>query len=369
MTLDPRRTVLVGRNGAGKTLLLEGLYFAAHAAILGVPSARRIVPPGFECEIVSGERNRIGYRFAYTVEPSILEEEEEPHFTWTERCWRIESGETVWEVEKETLRIPNQEPIPLAAGVGFMSIRRRERDDNEVPEPQELGVVRRVLLSSELIGSGNVRGVSILGRDPVFLMARTIDSKRRWQVRTPTRSRIGRLAAHIANMHESSADDFREFVELMRKLGLVNNVKMAVYGLEQPEAKGGREAMGIPKFDGVDIGDLSDGTLRVAEIILGLTRSSDLLLIEEPELAVHPGLLGRLLEVVDSYSVDRQVVVSTHSPQVVSWCLPSQLRFVRRENSTTTVHTLDDAQVERVCSFISDEGTLGEYVFTSDENE
>jgi predicted ATPase len=39
-----------------------------------------------------------------------------------------------------------------------------------------------------------------------------------------------------------------------------------------------------------------------------------LLLIEEPETAVHPGLLSKLLAEIDAYSGDRPIVLSPQSP-------------------------------------------------------
>ena len=38
-----------------------------------------------------------------------------------------------------------------------------------------------------------------------------------------------------------------------------------------------------------------------------------LVLVEEPETAVHPGLLSRLLAEFDAYASDRQIVLSTQS--------------------------------------------------------
>jgi ABC-type molybdenum transport system ATPase subunit/photorepair protein PhrA len=369
MRLAPRRTVLVGRNGAGKSLLLEGLNYAAEAAVFRrSPAPRRRSPSIFECVIVGADGERVGYRYEERSDSKPIDDDEDHPNAWYERCWRINTPENFWTVDNGVLSLPHSEPVVLGPSVGFLAIRQRDQEGTELPTPPEFELVRNLLASLQLVGSGNVRGDAQFSRDSIFLMARMVEDRRRWQVRTP-RNRIGRLAAQIANMYESRPEDFREFETLMNTLGLTRKIKLAVYENEPSEATSPREAIGIPIFDDVDMGRLSDGTLRVAEIVLRLIGSSSVLLIEEPELAVHPGLLERLLNVVDSYSIDRQIVVSSHSPQVVSWCRPDEVRFVRRQESVTSVHELKAEQVKRVCAFLCNDGTLGDFVFTSDEND
>src|SRR6185437_989775 len=49
LELAERCTVLVGKNGAGKSLLLGGLHLAAHAAAWGLAPVG--VPPSLRCEV------------------------------------------------------------------------------------------------------------------------------------------------------------------------------------------------------------------------------------------------------------------------------------------------------------------------------
>jgi predicted ATPase len=117
--------------------------------------------------------------------------------------------------------------------------------------------------------------------------------------------------------------------------------------------------------DGTDLGLLSDGTLRAAEILMWLLLPGvKLLLIEEPETAVHPGLLSRLLAEFDAYTGDRQIVLSTQAPQVVSWADPLAIRLVERRAAHTEVRRLRDDEVERLAGYLHDEGTLGDFVYS-----
>ena len=106
---------------------------------------------------------------------------------------------------------------------------------------------------------------------------------------------------------------------------------------------------------------------RMAEILWALLRadvmSHHLLLIEEPETGVHPGLLAGLLDTIDAYTVDRQVIISTHSPQVVSWAQPQELRVVTRQEGKTQVRPLSEQQVALFLKYLHDQ-TLGDFVYS-----
>ena len=64
---------------------------------------------------------------------------------------------------------------------------------------------------------------------------------------------------------------------------------------------------------------LSDGTMRFIALLAILCHPSppDLVCIEEPELAMHPDVMGLLADLLVSASERTQVIVTTHSPELV----------------------------------------------------
>lgn len=73
-----------------------------------------------------------------------------------------------------------------------------------------------------------------------------------------------------------------------------------------------------------DAASMSDGTLRALAILtalfqqrLGLKRSSLLVGVEEPEVALHPAAAGILREVLVAASKSTQVIVTSHSPDLL----------------------------------------------------
>lgn len=93
----------------------------------------------------------------------------------------------------------------------------------------------------------------------------------------------------------------------------------------------------------------SDGTLRLAGLLTALLQdpAPSVICIEEPELTVHPGALPVLFDFIKEASRRSQIVISTHSPELLDLFDVEQLLVVERRG-TTTVGPLDPAQRELV---------------------
>ena len=101
------------------------------------------------------------------------------------------------------------------------------------------------------------------------------------------------------------------------------------------------------RFDPVQ---LSDGTLRVFGILLALYQqpSPALLVIEEPEQTVHPGVLPALAEAFKEASERTQIVITTHSPHLVDQFQPESIRVVWTKNGLSRISTIRTTQIEAV---------------------
>ena len=86
---------------------------------------------------------------------------------------------------------------------------------------------------------------------------------------------------------------------------------------------------------------MSDGTLRVLGLITAVFQRSkpSLLVIEEPEASIHPGALGSILDVLRLASRSMQVIVTTHSPEVLDakWIEDRHLRILTWEHGFTRI--------------------------------
>lgn len=97
---------------------------------------------------------------------------------------------------------------------------------------------------------------------------------------------------------------------------------------------------------------MSDGTLRVLGILVALFQGSSegmttvpLVAIEEPETALHPAASAILLEVLETAALQTQVLVTSHSPDLLDrhGLDPSRLLAVIACEGTTGIGPLDEA--------------------------
>ncbi|MDP2794034.1 MAG: AAA family ATPase [Sulfurisoma sp.] len=81
-----------------------------------------------------------------------------------------------------------------------------------------------------------------------------------------------------------------------------------------------------------DAFSMSDGTLRSLGLIMAVLQKSSpsVLVIEEPEATIHPGALGAVLDLIRRAAKTMQVVVTTHSPELLDakWITDENLRIV-----------------------------------------
>lgn len=79
---------------------------------------------------------------------------------------------------------------------------------------------------------------------------------------------------------------------------------------------------------------LSDGTVNITAIIAALFfENISMAVLEEPERNLHPGLVRAVVELLQDASGKRQIIVSTHSPELVKYAGVESLVFVRRDAS------------------------------------
>ena len=92
---------------------------------------------------------------------------------------------------------------------------------------------------------------------------------------------------------------------------------------------------------------MSDGTLRVLGLLTAVFQRPrpSLLVVEEPEASIHPGALGAILDVLRLASRSMQVVVTTHSPDVLDakWIEERHLRILSAEQGFTRISRVSEA--------------------------
>jgi AAA15 family ATPase/GTPase len=123
------------------------------------------------------------------------------------------------------------------------------------------------------------------------------------------------------------------------------------------------------KIDGLTLSpnQLSEGTFKTLALVFYiLNDKSEFLLIEEPEVCVHHGLLNSILQLIILQSRFKQIIISTHSDYVLDMLQPENILLVQKSykigtkvSSISNSLTANDYRVLK--EYLENEGNLGEY--------
>lgn len=204
------------------------------------------------------------------------------------------------------------------------------------------------------------------------------------------RSRGLRLRGHAKFLFDlytsyKSADDssYSQFFDIVgpKGIGLIDVIdfkEISTSSIDYTVKSGGRvtqrkkeKILVVPQFkiatNDLSPNQLSEGTFKTITLLFYLvTEASSLLLVEEPEVCVHHGLLSSIIELIKTYSVDKQIVVSTHSDFVLDEVEPENVyRVLKTVDKGTRVSHIPKSMSRRELAalrhYLETEGNLGEY--------
>lgn len=370
--------VLVGKNGAGKTNILHAIQLAAELCI-GEPdsafglSPRDIrKPTRFDAEFSLGESL---YRFEVArTTPSVEGEKAFPEIVeHLERDDRILFGR-----KGEILDLPDAEATAhdiLRVGTRLSSV-----------------TALMQLLSPDHLMHGELRPVAEFFRAVRYYpliqgfqehsgdLSHFIEVSKyeNWKVQLAQARAARSVQMRLLHMHLAAPEQMNELRALVgdNGLGLIANIDVIEVdrpkrGLSDGTADGAYSIFFHPcsglagagrrfRFSG-----LSAGTWRVLQLLTYLVfDKSSVMLLEQPEDCIHAGLLAKLFDILQTYSHRTQLICTTHSASVMNLVGSAGIRLVTAEDGRTAVSELSPAQLEASQSYLSDEGTLAEFLET-----
>ena len=110
--------------------------------------------------------------------------------------------------------------------------------------------------------------------------------------------------------------------------------------------------------------ELSDGTKRIFYIISQVTNGKKLIIIEEPENGVHPDQLYLLMDFIKEQAKEKQIIVTTHSPEVLNFIEKDELDRIivtRYDNEKKTqMHHLSEKTKKKAIWYMENKGMLSD---------
>ena len=107
---------------------------------------------------------------------------------------------------------------------------------------------------------------------------------------------------------------------------------------------------GVRKGLWFDLAQESDGTIRLLAMLTALFQdpAPSLIGLEEPELAIHPGAMAVMADTMKEASLRGQVLVATHSPDLINLLPLDSIRAVTAEDGSTRVGRIAEHQLRAV---------------------
>lgn len=322
-------SVLIGANGSGKSNLLRFIemmgwmidlrrlreYVARHGGADAQLFGGRKATPEIKAQVdVRTADGRVGYRFA-------LECTTGDRFVFAEEAYHVAKSDKPADVPWERIK-----------DSGYIEARVAESTDGEGTRPE----VARAL-------------VGLLRRCPIHQFHDTsFDSRMKvgWDSTDSERLRgDGANLASVLSLLER--EDKPRFELICRYIGL------AVPAFDRFEIK---EEYGkvqlrwkhtdMDKTVGAHM--TSDGTLRFFALVTLLNLPAEMLpgvlLLDEPELGLHPAAISLIGSMIDVAAMDRQVIVAAQSPLLVDNFRLDEIVVLELEKGRTTVRRLDEAE-------------------------
>ena len=152
----------------------------------------------------------------------------------------------------------------------------------------------------------------------------------------------GNAAGVLRHIKKHSSEDWEEICELLA------NTVPGLAEVQPRKRNGGLTLEFLLNLTGgkarFDASAMSDGTLRALGILLAAYQhpAPSLMVIEEPEASIHPGALGVILDVLREARRSSQIVVTTHSPEILDakWIKDRHLRLVSWDEGNTRVDAM-----------------------------
>lgn len=343
-------TFLVGRNGAGKSGILDAIQFVADCMTLpleavldsrgGINAMRHRTPgSGAPRNLAIQASVRLSNDLVGTYGFELAREKEFGYrVAWEEFCIKQESAEEcLIYMQRDSKRVDHSEGLVIPK-------------------------LDSTALALPLLG-GQVSVAPIVDALASMRVYHIYPGELR-EFQSPDSGRS--LRGNASN----AASVLLELVKQKSSLDSVNEllrVIVAETNVIAPVRHG--KKLGILFSQSQEGGDLkfeahmmSDGTLRALALLLAVYQPErpSVIAIDEPESSLHPGAIPVLMDALAEAARECQVIIATQSPELLESKLvaPDSIRVIEWQRGATTISRLDDASYSILKDHLSDAGEL-----------
>jgi predicted ATPase len=349
-------TVVIGPNGAGKTALMEILELL-HRGSQGELRAFIEERGGYQAVLsqVNGHENGSSVSsMMVEVDAALKNSRSGSDFTYRLETAQKASG---YEIVRESLRTPG---APVRTGIAF-EYEPERHDQRKSGDLSSLGLSSvdfrntEPILAQLPLGKERFRDVPKFRRHlQGITFYSPLDVTNRSPVRLPqaltpaTAPGAGgeTLYSALYNLRTNQPEIYD------RLLGVISQAFSGLKRLEFPVVGAGQVTLAWydrccrqPFYPN----QLSEGTLRFLWLatVLMTAEIDSMLLIDEPELSLHPELIRLLALLLQEAAMATQIFVSTHSSDLIGWLRPQEVLVADKEDGKTRFTWADTLELNQ----------------------
>lgn len=322
---------IVGKNGAGKSNLLKALEFIAACVNMPLESVFQLHGGLETVRYRTSGRSRPG-NFGIRVDFSLPEGGEGwyafeikamPNYQFQVVREQCVVGDDRFSREGENLHIST-------AGVA-------PRVTSEALILPLLGGTKEFKPVADLLN-----GIAVFSLDP-----RLIQELQEPDAGQSLKSNGSNLSSVLSNMEEGAVTRLSELLGTV--VPGVTQVVPIKHGkrLTLKFTQAWKSQSGLDEETAHEAFAMSDGTMRILGILTAFLQNSrpKIIALEEPESTIHPEALSTLLDLIRGFCRKSQVIVTTHSPELLDcdWVEPDNIRVATWSRGVTQILPLEAA--------------------------
>jgi predicted ATPase len=342
VTLEPL-TVLVGRNGSGKSNFVDALAFLRD--VVTWDTTKAVEMHGGPTIMHGLAREPVAIEIEFMTRPL-------PTSTWNYETFR-------YSVEVSGVR---ERP--------HMSLETLEGETGRHQILDDRGNLQGVIRQTAVLPTFPDQALSL----PIKMIRDyNFDPREMRQPRRGVATWLSRTGANLANVLfqlERVNQDGSAYRRINQYLTTVvddvesvDAIRVAEHDAIQFHLSGANEPLSL------FAASMSDGTLRVlatlvaayqSDLQFGHPGSPSLVAIEEPETSLHPAAMHALVDALDEATGRTQILLTTHSTELLDnpTIRPENVRVVEMANGETVITPVDEASVEIVRQHLDTLGGL-----------
>ncbi len=358
-------TILVGRNGSGKSNFLDALAFLRDVMELNLPEAvrRRGGWQAIACRTAETPSIEFEVETAFSYAAGMTGSQAD-RLTATALYSLTLTSEALSgpAIARESLEV-SCHPGGLRAGYELesgvlSSYRATPESQPPIALPHSAALLDKVRVDRPLLAAvgsqpfvGLADGIRLMGFYSIHP-----DAIRRLQHPNPGQILErdgGNLASSITSIREVEEDTVERIRDYLRVINRdvkgFEVVRLGEYETVRFEILG--EGQKAPVC--FDASCMSDGTLRALAALVAAFQITGpmgptVIGIEEPETSLHPAAMQALVDAMDEATLRTQVILTTHSPDLLEGrgLKPEQIMAVRAHAGKTLIGPLDRASLE-----------------------